>query len=227
MHYILVIFIYLTFERIDPLQSKKTIPKTVAMTATSASSGTKYINSQLKTFSSSKLDPKDRFAEIRAKHQNQQYIEQECQSDIKTVPVNEIKYAFPNPVATIKKTSPTRPALKSTVTTPPLTEEFVCYEMTDGEYDSDDDDASAARASKRIPDWARSANLTKALEVQYSKNFSIDPDELFGEVETCNLEAIFGLTYPKFRRRNSSGDWTKHRVTSEEKRMYKRHIENS
>lgn len=142
------------------------------------------------------------------------------------MPITEVTYSLPNPVATIKRTLPTLPEPTKALTKS-LTEEFVSYEMTDGEYDSDDDEASAARAAKRIPDWARSANLTKALEVQYSKNFSIDPDELFGEVETCNLEAIFGLTYPKFRRRNSSGDWTKHRVTSEEKRMYKRHIENS
>jgi Inner centromere protein, ARK binding region len=202
------------------LQSKKTIQKAIPMTATSKSPGEKFINTQLKTFSSSKLDPKDRFAEIIAKHQNQKHVEQAFQSFSKPPPVTEIKYVDPNLVAT-------QPELKPTVTTSPSTEEFDSYEMTDGEYDSDDDDASAARASKRIPDWARSANLTKALEVQYSKNFSIDPDELFGEVETCNLEAIFGLTYPKFRRRNSSGDWTKHRVTSEEKRMYKRHIENS
>lgn len=103
--------------------------------------------------------------------------------------------------------------------------EFTSYEMTDGEFESDDDDEEDEAFSdgnkKQIPDWARSKNLEKALEVQFSKNYPIDPDELFGEVETCNLEAIFGKRSSKYRHRNSSGDWTKDRVTDEEKRWYK------
>jgi hypothetical protein len=102
--------------------------------------------------------------------------------------------------------------------------EFTNYEMTDGEYDSDDEDDDEAFGEsnkKQIPDWARSKKLEKALEIQFSKNYSIDPDELFGEVETCNLEAIFGKRSSKYRHRNSSGDWTKDRVTDEEKRWYK------
>ena len=100
--------------------------------------------------------------------------------------------------------------------------EFTNYEMTEGEYDSDDDDYDAPEANTKIvPDWARSRNLEKALEVQFSNDYPIDPDVLFGEVETCNLEAIFGKRTSKYRNRNSSGDWTKDRVTSEEKRRYK------
>lgn len=165
-------------------------------------SGTKLINSQM------------RFGTKFIKSRNQNHVEQSIPSVSKMMPSDEIKCSYPNPVAT----NPT--------VTKPLKEEFVSYEMTDGEYDSDDDDDCAARESKMIPDWARSANLTKALEIQYSKNYPIDPDELFGEVETCNLEAIFGLTYPKFRRRNSSGDWSKDKVTSEEKRKYKLGLAN-
>ena len=109
---------------------------------------------------------------------------------------------------------------------PTKTPEFTSYEMTDGEYDSDDDDEEAFSENnkKQIPDWARSKNLEKALEIQFSKDYPIDPDELFGEVETCNLEAIFGKRSSKYRHRNSSGDWTKDRVTEEEKRWYKLQI---
>jgi Inner centromere protein, ARK binding region len=106
-------------------------------------------------------------------------------------------------------------------------QEFTSYEMTDGEYDSDDDDEEedlSESNKKLIPDWARSKNLEKALEVQFSKSYPIDPDTLFGEVETCNLEAIFGKRSSKYRHRNSSGDWTKDRVTEEEKRWYKLQI---
>lgn len=100
--------------------------------------------------------------------------------------------------------------------------EYTNYEMTDGEYDSDDDEDDVSETNtKIIPDWARSKNLEKALEIQFSKEYPIDPDVLFGEVETCNLEAIFGKRTSKYRNRNSSGDWTKDRVTSEEKRRYK------
>jgi Inner centromere protein, ARK binding region len=101
--------------------------------------------------------------------------------------------------------------------------EFVNYEITDNEdSDSDsDDEMSQEKAAKRIPEWAKRENLIKALNLQYSTNYPIDPDELFGEVETCDLEAIFNKKSNKYRRRNSSGDWTKDRVTSEEKRAYK------
>ena len=133
--------------------------------------------------------------------------------------MDKVKYTPSNVVATIKQKPSTQHDLIP-VKTKSTKEQFVSYEMTDGEYESDDDD-SEDRESKMIPEWARSSNLTKALEIQYSKKYAIDPDELFGEVETCNLEAIFGLKLPKFRHRNSSGDWTKDRVTREEKRMYK------
>ncbi len=107
----------------------------------------------------------------------------------------------------------------------PIKPEFTSYEMTDGEYDSDDDEDDVSESNKKmIPDWARSRHLEKALEIQFSKNYPIDPDDLFGEVETCNLEAIFDKKSLKYRTRNSSGDWANDRVTAEEKRWYKAQI---
>ena len=127
-----------------------------------------------------------------------------------------------------KKTSAKKPPAafsdkKTSAKKPPVVEEFVNYEMTDTEYDSGSDDESETGQNfqKAVPEWARSKNLLNALEHQYSPNCPIDPDEYFGQVESCNLEAIFNKKSSKYRRRNSSGDWTKDRVTDEEKRVYK------
>lgn len=107
----------------------------------------------------------------------------------------------------------------------PKPQEFLSYEMTDEEYDSEDEEEEEDRRmqeQKQIPEWARSTNLQKALEIQFRDDYPIDPDELFGEVQTCNLEAIFGKGLSKYRKkRNSSGDWTKDRVTTAEKKRYK------
>lgn len=164
------------------------------------------------------MSSKDRLkAEMRTKHQLRAQM---------APPVRPV--AAPSPpvsvaaLMTSKMTPPPPSDKKPSAKKTPASGEFVNYEMTDSEYDSDDDDRSeTSKPAKRIPDWARSHNLLKALERQYSPNYPIDPDELFGEVESCNLEAIFGKKSSKYRRRNSSGDWTKDKVTSEEKRKYK------
>jgi hypothetical protein len=100
------------------------------------------------------------------------------------------------------------------------------YEMSDCGSDSDSSEASEQRAKKRIPDWARRKNLIPALEHQFSNQCLIDPDELFGEVETCDLCEIFpnADSMKRYKRRNSSGNWTEHRLTEEEKARYKQQI---
>ena len=116
-------------------------------------------------------------------------------------------------------------SIKSKPQIPSKQPEFTSYEMTDGEYDSEDEEDDVSETNKKmIPDWARSRCLGQALEIQFSKNYPIDPDDLFGEVETCNLEAIFDKKSLKYRTRNSSGDWANDRVTAEEKRWYKAQI---
>jgi Inner centromere protein, ARK binding region len=110
---------------------------------------------------------------------------------------------------------------KSTPARAADTNEIATYEMTDvEEYDSGDD-CSSHRENKPIPAWAKSANLIKALERQYSPSQHVDLDEIFGEVFTCDLEAIFGRKLSRYKRRNSSGDWSAHVVTEHEKRAYK------
>jgi Inner centromere protein, ARK binding region len=107
---------------------------------------------------------------------------------------------------------------------PADTNEIVNYELTDVEgYDSGDDSTSY-RENKPIPKWARGSNLIKALERQYSPSHNVDLDEIFGEVFTCDLEAIFGRQQSRYRRRNSSGDWSAHVVTDKEKKDYKKAI---
>ena len=77
----------------------------------------------------------------------------------------------------------------------------------------------------QIPTWAKRENLLPALEKQYTggaKGKLCDPDEIFPEVQTCDLEAIFEKKKGRYTRRTSSGNWTKDRVTVEEKLVYKR-----
>jgi hypothetical protein len=100
------------------------------------------------------------------------------------------------------------------------------YEMSDSGSDSDSSEASRRRATKRFPDWARRKNLIIAMEHQFSKHCQIDPDELFGEIETCDLCAIFPSSESKkrYKRRNSSGNWAEYRLTEEEKARCKQQI---
>jgi len=105
------------------------------------------------------------------------------------------------------------------------------YLMTDTEasdYESDEDAEFERRTNKAIPDWARSQALKDALEIQYGLDYPHDPDELFGEVSTCDLVQVFNITDQqkilKLRRRRSSGNWTRDRLTSAEKLKYKRDL---
>ena len=50
----------------------------------------------------------------------------------------------------------------------------------------------------------------------------IDPDELFPQVSTCDLEAIFDQKKKRYAHRTSSGNWTKDSVSAAEKLVYKR-----
>lgn len=69
------------------------------------------------------------------------------------------------------------------------------------------------------------ANLIPALERQYASTVDgkrFDPDEIFPEVQTCDLEAIFDKKKSRYTRRTSSGNWNNDRVTAAEKLVYKR-----
>ena len=103
------------------------------------------------------------------------------------------------------------------------------YEISDredSETDDSDSEAENCKPKKKIPIWATRANLMTALEQQYNgkgqNGQKIDPDDIFPEVQSCDLEAIFGNKKSKYRTRNSSGNWTRDKVTAAEKLVYKR-----
>jgi hypothetical protein len=100
------------------------------------------------------------------------------------------------------------------------------YELSDREQsdsDSDSDNESSSKPKKRIPSWAQKANLIPALEKQYTASRNkFDPDEIFGEVQTCDLQAIFDQKKVRYQRRTSSGNWNQDRATAAEKLTYKR-----
>jgi hypothetical protein len=99
------------------------------------------------------------------------------------------------------------------------------YEISDREEsDSDESDCSDAAPRKNVPGWAQKENLIKALKEQYDDTLPgrFDPDHLFPEVETCDLEAIFDKKRSRYTKRTSSGNWNNDRVTAAEKLTYKR-----
>ena len=68
--------------------------------------------------------------------------------------------------------------------------------------------------------------MKTALIKQITGSNKLDPDRLFGEILTCNLDEIFGDVKKKsrYKKRRSSGDWTKDHVTLEEKIKYKKEM---
>jgi hypothetical protein len=102
------------------------------------------------------------------------------------------------------------------------------YEISDREEsdsDSSDSESESEKHKKKVPVWAQKANLLPALEQQYNGSAAgrrVDPDAIFPEVQTCDLEAIFGGKKSRYTRRTSSGNWTRDKVTPAEKLVYKR-----
>ena len=101
------------------------------------------------------------------------------------------------------------------------------YDMSDRDEESDesdsDDEYETQKPKKKIPEWAQRHNLHRALERQFADGPNrLDPDRIFGEVLTCNLEDIFDKKKSRYQRRTSSGNWAKDHVTIAEKLTYKR-----
>ncbi|CAN0258254.1 unnamed protein product, partial [Scytosiphon promiscuus] len=78
----------------------------------------------------------------------------------------------------------------------------------------------------QIPSWAKGSALSEALNRQYAGGQKIDPDKIFPEVFTCDLEAIFPVRVNKnrYHRRGSSANWAPDRVTPQEILTYKRSV---
>ena len=103
------------------------------------------------------------------------------------------------------------------------------YEMSDHDgsdsCDDSSDESDCGKPKKRVPAWAKSANLIPALERQFKDGPDrVDPETIFPPIESCNLTEIFGERKPRFVRRTSSGNWTNDRVTIQEQLAYKRQM---
>jgi len=114
---------------------------------------------------------------------------------------------------------------KPSKTTSPM-DTYEISDREDSETDDSDSDSDNEKGKKKIPTWAQRSNLYSALEEQYNGRIGgkkVDPDEIFPEVHSCDLEAIFGRRKSKnYRSRASSGNWANDEVTVAEKLVYKR-----
>jgi len=84
----------------------------------------------------------------------------------------------------------------------------------DSSYSDSDSDDEYEHVPTKIPDWAQKSNLNPALERQVAV---MNPDKIFGECLTCNLEQIFDKKKSRYQRRTSSGNWSKDHTTLTEK----------
>ena len=66
--------------------------------------------------------------------------------------------------------------------------------------------------------------MKAALRRQITAPDRLDPDRIFGEVTTCNLEEIFKMKKSKYKKRASSGNWTKDELTWDNKIKYKKEM---
>lgn len=100
------------------------------------------------------------------------------------------------------------------------------YEISDREDSDSDysDEDKTPSPKKRIPRWARSVNLGPALQRQFLDPNRLDPEQIFHDIQTCNLEDIFDQKRARYSKRTSSGNWTNDKVTAMEKLVYKRQM---
>ena len=110
-----------------------------------------------------------------------------------------------------------------------VTTEYQIDDRDDSDSDdsgTDDEGSKKDKKNKMIPDWARGSQLKEALEKQYGLHghTPVDPDHIFPEIESCDLEEIFGKKEGKsgkYSRRTSSAMWDADELTLVEKRTYR------
>jgi hypothetical protein len=61
--------------------------------------------------------------------------------------------------------------------------------------EEDEEDEDYSKPKKRIPDWANPMALSAALRKQQN----MDPDDLFGQMESPNLEGTHNTTLTQLR----------------------------
>jgi hypothetical protein len=101
------------------------------------------------------------------------------------------------------------------------------YRDDSGTDDEEDDDAAREKKKSMVPEWAQTINLRDALLRQYGMVEGIppvDPDSIFPEVNTCNLEEIFGCSGGRsgvYAHRSSSAKWDEDQISLVERRNYR------
>jgi glutamine synthetase len=89
------------------------------------------------------------------------------------------------------------------------------------EFSEEEAAAARRRRAEKIPSWAKGEVLEAAVQRQQVT----DPDRVFGlgasTATTCNLQAIFSKQKQRFRKRNSSANWSRDELTLKEKGVYK------
>ena len=84
---------------------------------------------------------------------------------------------------------------------------------------------SPRRKTPFLP-FSTKSPLKRALKIQFGLKgpAPINPDHIFAERTSCDLEKIFDMKKKRYQRRGSSGVWLKDRVTDEEKQKYARRM---
>jgi hypothetical protein len=85
-----------------------------------------------------------------------------------------------------------------------------------------DNDEEENEYKSGIPAWARGAQLAAALERQFNEQNPINPDTIFAEFFTCNLQHIFDTKKKRYVTRGSSGNWLQDRLTLPERLAYQK-----
>jgi len=139
------------------------------------------------------------------------------QNRVKTTQQNRVNNNATAKTENRRKVMATEMRQKTNVEEKQIMSPMDTYEMSDigeSDIDSDSDSDSGSEfkeksSKKKIPKWAQKANLIPALEKQFLVGeHRLDPDEIFPEVETCDLEAIFDKKKKRYMKRASTGNWT-------------------
>jgi len=100
------------------------------------------------------------------------------------------------------------------------------YEISDkedSESESEENSYDERKPKKKYASWTKKEYLLPALDKQFGQD-RIDPEIIFTDIETCNLDAIFHNKKSKYHRRNSSANWESDGLKPYEKMIYKRQM---
>ena len=97
-------------------------------------------------------------------------------------------------------------------------DDYCISEKEESSDDEDSDEEKERRAKKPIPNWARGKQLESQLHAQYGGQERVDPDRIFSEVQSCELDRVFEQSRSRHRPRGSTGNWLPDRLTDRERK---------